>query len=92
MLLNYLAFKEFCFHPEMTVGEFTAKRLAPLYGAERAADLWKIIDDVSGLPKDKSAAAVRAALPVAESAAAAAPSYAQDNWRKLRDFLAAAVR
>ena len=89
MLLNYLAFKEFCFHPEMTVGEFTAKRLAPLYGADRAADLWKIIDDVSGLPKDKSAAAIRAALPVAELAAAAAPSYAQDNWRKLRDFLGA---
>ncbi len=90
MLLNYLAFKEFCFHPEMTVEEFTAKRLAPLYGTERAADAWKVIDGLSGPAKGKDGAAARAALAVADSAEKAAPSYARENWRKLRAFLESA--
>jgi hypothetical protein len=87
MLLNYLAFKEFCFHPEMTVNEFTAKRLAPLYGETHAADLWKVIDGLSGLPKGKNGAAVQAVLAVVDSAATDGSPNTKDNWRKLRDFL-----
>jgi hypothetical protein len=88
MLLNYLAFKEFCFHPEMTVEEFTAKRLAPLYGAERAADLWKVIDGLSGLPHETKVGALQAAQAIIRAAEPAAPGYARENWRKLGDFVA----
>jgi Glycosyl hydrolase family 67 N-terminus len=87
MLLNYLAFKEFCFHPEMTAEEFTAKRLAPLYGGNRAAELWQVIDSISGLPKRNKVAAAQAALAVVSSAEPAAPAHAKENWRKLADFL-----
>ncbi len=87
MLLNYLAFREFCFHPAMTVDEFTAKRLAPLYGDRDAADLWKIIDSLSGSPKGKGGAAAQAALAVVDAAIPDAPPYTQGNWRDLRDFL-----
>jgi hypothetical protein len=88
MFLNYLAFKEFCFHPDLTVDEFTAKRLAPLYGEKHAADLWKVIDGLSGLAKEKRGAAVRAALEVVEAAAPDAPAHTRENWSKLRSFLA----
>jgi len=88
MLLNYLAFKEFCFHPDLTVEEFTAKRLVPLYGEKHAADLWKVIDSLSGLPKGENGAAVQAALAVVDLAAPDAPPHTRENWRKLRDFLA----
>jgi len=87
MRLNYLAFKEFCFHPEMGVEEFTAKRLAPLYGGDQSAALWQVVDRLSGLPKDRRADAVGEALEVVDRAAAGAPVHARASWRALRDFL-----
>jgi hypothetical protein len=88
MSLNYLAFKEFCFHPEMTVEEFTVRRLAPLYGADQAAALWRVVDGISGLPKAEMGGAAKAALAVVDETAPGAPAHTQGNWRKLRDFLA----
>lgn len=87
MLLNYLAFKEFLFHPAMTIDEFSSKRLAPLYGDARIADLWKIIDGMSGLPEGKRAEAAAAALAVIQSASPDIPADAQENWKGLDAFL-----
>jgi hypothetical protein len=87
MRLNYLAFKEFCFHPDMTIEEFTAKRLSPLYGAEQSGALWQVVDAVSGLPAGKRAEAARAAVSVVDGAEPGAPSQARENWRNLREFL-----
>jgi hypothetical protein len=95
MFLNYLAFKEFAFHPEMTIEEFSKRRLAPLYGEKHTAELWRIIDLISGVPKEKRAAAFANALPIAESAARAIagsaaaeiPSEYHDHWTKLLNFL-----
>jgi len=87
MLLNYLAFKEFLFHPAMTIEEFSSKRLVPLYGGTRIADLWKIIDGMSGLPKGKSAVAAEAALAVIRSASPDIPADVQGNWKSLDGFL-----
>jgi hypothetical protein len=87
MLLNYLAFKEYCFHPDLSREGFTVKRLAPLYGEDLTADLWRVIE----LTRDKRSRQVQGnvakALETARAAPGRAPAHTQAHWQNLVRFL-----
>jgi hypothetical protein len=86
MALNYLAFREFCFHPDMTIEDFTAKRLAPLYGADLTDTLWKIIDLAKRARAEKDWAQMREAMRLANLASESCPVDARPQWRAVVDF------
>ncbi len=86
MALNYLAFREFCFHPDMTIENFTAKRLAPLYGIDLTDTLWKIIDLGERARVEKDWALMSEAGGLASEASKSCPEYARSQWRAVVDF------
>ncbi len=87
MKLNYLAFREYCFHPDLSQNEFTLKRLAPLYGQELTDELWDIINLVRDAQQRASHENVADAMAIAKSALKTAPDYTCDNWQAIIDYL-----
>lgn len=87
MRLNYLAFREYCFHPNLPQEAFTEKRLAPLYGEELTDELWEIIDLVSTADQRASDENVADALATAQSALQIAPDHARENWQAMVAYL-----
>lgn len=87
MELNYLAFKEYCFHPGLSKEEFTKKRLAPLYGDQLTDDLWKVIDLVRLNIKCKADENSAQAFVIAQSARARTPDYAREHWQRMVEYL-----
>ena len=87
MSLNYLAFREYCFHPDLSQNEFTAKRLAPLYGWDLTDDLWQIINLVRNAQQRQSQENIASALTIAKADLKIAPNYARENWQDLITYL-----
>ncbi len=86
MALNYLAFREFCFHPDMTVEDFTTKRLAQLYGRDLTDTLWKIIDLAERARAENDWSQMGKAMKLASSASASCPEDTKTQWRAVVDF------
>jgi hypothetical protein len=87
MELNYLAFREYCFHPDMSQEAFTKKRIASLYGEELTDELWKIIDLVRSAEQRKSAENKAKALEIAQKALGLAPDHTQRRWQAMVTYL-----
>ncbi len=87
MELNYLAFREYCFHPGLSREAFTEKRLAPMYGVESTGELWKIIEMVR-MEKQRNTEKNRTgAQDIARKAFEASAAPYRDHWRDLIAYL-----
>jgi hypothetical protein len=86
--LNYLAFSEFSYNPEMTDEQFLKRRIAPLYGGEEAGRLALEIAHrvgpvrMSELPKN-----VDDVLQLAYRGRRVSADYAKARWDRLIHFL-----
>jgi hypothetical protein len=87
MKLNYLALREYSFHPHMSRDEFTKKRLAGLYGDELTKELWQVIKLIGLNNARKADAKSKQAVAIANSAVARAPDYTCENWEGLIEYL-----
>jgi hypothetical protein len=87
MELNYLAFREYCFHPDMSQEEFTRKRLAPLYGEELTDELWKIVNLVRSAEQRKSRENKAKAVEIAQKALGLAPLHTHRRWQAMVTYL-----
>ena len=87
MRINYLAFREFCFHPDLSLQEFTAKRLAPLYGKDFTDELWQIIELAGNKKTRKSGDNVNKALIIAQSVLEKAPPQEREQWQAMVFYL-----
>ncbi len=88
MQLNYLAFREYCFHPGMSKEEFTQKRLVPVYGTNSTNTLWEIIGLISTGKQRASGENVKEALELAASALKKAPVPNRQSWQDLYNYIA----
>jgi hypothetical protein len=87
MELHYLAFREYCFHPNMSQEEFTKKRIAPLYGEELTGQLWKIVNLVHSPEKRKTGNNKAEALEIAQKALGQATAHTQRRWQAMITYL-----
>ena len=87
MKLNYLAFREYCFHPNLSQEEFTAKRLAPLYGWGLTDDLWEVINLVRTAAQRAPDENIATAMTIAKAALEIAPDYARENWQAMVAYI-----
>jgi hypothetical protein len=87
MELNYLAFREYCFHPDLSQEAFTEKRLAPLYSEQLTDELWQIINLVYNSEQRTSIENIAEAHIIATAALAEAPDYAREHWQDIVAYL-----
>jgi len=87
MKLNYLAFREYCFHPNLTQKEFTEKRLVPLCGEKSIEKLWEIIELVRTEKQRNSGDNLIKAKRIAKSVLQEIPSQYQENWLNIIAYL-----
>lgn len=86
MKLNYLAFREYCFHPNLSRKHFIEKRLAPLYGKGVTERLEEIIELVR-TEKQRNSDSIEKALEIAQSTLEEVPVRYRSHWQDLYTFL-----
>lgn len=86
--LSYLAFAEFTFNPDLTEADFLRRRVAPLYGGEKAARLvLEIASRVGPVRIGQTPPDLPGIVELAYRGRRAAPDTAKERWDRMIHYL-----